>query len=93
MKNIIRLLVLICSVAVIIVSCAKKEEETAATTIPTTGTGTTASGTISTDFTGTYNMSWYGAEPSGGCIDNSTALASGAVATGTVAFKKQFIVT
>jgi len=93
MKNIIRMLVLICSVALIIVSCAKKEEEAAATTIPTTGTGTTASGTISTDFTGTYNTSWYGAEPSGGCIDNSTALTLMGVPTGTVAFKRQLIVT
>ena len=38
-------------------------------------------------------MSWNGAEPSGGCIDNSTALTLMGVPTGTVAFKKQFIIT
>ena len=38
-------------------------------------------------------MSWYGAEPSGGCIDNSSALTLMSVPTGTVAFKKQFIIT
>ena len=38
-------------------------------------------------------MSWYGAEPSGGCIDNSSALTVMSVPTGTVAFKKQFIIT
>jgi len=95
MKNIISLFVLICSVAVIIVSCAKKEESTtaAAAAVPAEGTGTTASGTISTDITGTYNMSWSGAEPSGGCIDNSTALTLMSVPTGTAAFKKQIIIT
>ena len=108
MKDIISLLVLICSVAVIIVSCAKKSDTSSTSTDTSasgssttdnttigTGTGTTASGTVTGDdnLTGIFNSSYWGQEPSGGCIDNSTALASAAVATGTVAFKKQFIVT
>ena len=96
MKNILQI-ILITFFTFTISSCAKKDDSKTATAIPATGTGTTASGTLThpsgQEFTGTYNMSWYGAEPSGGCIDNSTALASAAVATGTVAFKKQFIVT
>ena len=83
MKNIISLLVLICSVAVIIVSCAKKDDSTTPT--PTTTTtaaacssslSTTASGTLTglkttmgvDNVTGTYNLSWQGATPTAGCI-------------------------
>ena len=100
MKNIISLLVLICSVAVIIVSCAKKDEEsttTAAATVPAGGSGSTASGTVSgiDDLTGTFHMSYQGQEPSGGCINNSTAVATMVSATampsGTLSFKKQMI--
>jgi len=81
-----------------IISCAKKSDSSSSSTaIPATGTGTTASGTLThpsgQEFTGTYNMSWSGAEPSGGCIDNSSALTLMGVPTGTVAFKKQFIIT
>ena len=97
MKDIISLLVLICSVAVIIVSCAKKDEKTTATSAAGTGSGTTASGTISgiDNPTGTFNMSWYGTEPSGGCIDNSSALTemSNYIPSGTLGFKKQIIIT
>ena len=55
MKNIISLLVLICSVAVIIVSCKKDEESTTAAS--TSVTSTTASGSItvgSETLSGTY---------------------------------------
>jgi hypothetical protein len=102
MKNIISLLVLICSVAVIIVSCAKKDDETTtatATSAAGTGSGTTASGTVSgiDNLTGTFNLSYYQQEPSGGCIDNSTAVAAfvslSAVPSDTLAFKKQIIIT
>lgn len=103
MKNIISLLVLICSVAVIIVSCAKKDEESttaaAAAAVPAGGSGSTASGTVSgiDDLTGTFHMSYHGQEPSGGCIDNSTAVAAfvslSAVPSDTLAFKKQIIIT
>ena len=77
MKNIISLLVLICSVAVIIVSCAKKDDSTTAAAAGNiAGTGTTASGTITgyDSLTGVFHTSWNGQEPSGGCIDNSSAL-------------------
>ena len=97
MKNIIRLLVLICSVAVIIVSCAKKDEKTTATSAAGTGSGTTASGTISgiDNLTGTFNLSYLQQEPSGGCISNSTAVADVAahLPIGSLAFKKQIIIT
>jgi hypothetical protein len=104
MKKIIRLLVLICSVAVIIVSCAKKSDTSSTSTATTasgtgTGTGTTASGTVTgiDNLTGIFNTSYFGQEPSGGCIDNSSAittyLALTAVPSDTLAFKKQMIFT
>ena len=112
MKNIISLLVLICSVAVIIVSCAKKSDTSSTSTDTSasgssttdnttigTGTGTTASGTVTGDdnLTGIFNSSYWGQEPSGGCIDNSTAVAtfvsSSSVPSDTLAFKKQMIFT
>ena len=96
MKNIISLFVLICSVALIMGSCAKKDEETT-TVVAGTGTGNTASGTISgIDYlTGTYTMSYNGQTPSGGCISNSTAITalSSALPSGTLGFKQQFIIT
>ena len=99
MKNIISLLVLICSVAVIIVSCAKKDDSTTATAAAgnVAGTGTTASGTITgnDNLTGVFHTSWYGQEPSGGCIDNSSALTgySSIIASDTLSFKKMWIIT
>jgi len=96
MKKMLYVLVIIL-LSFTIISCAKKSDSSSSSTaIPATGTGTTASGTISgagQEWTGLYNMSWSGAEPSGGCIDNSTALTLMGVPTGTVAFKKQFIIT
>ena len=95
MKNILQI-ILITFFTFAISSCAKKDDSKTATAIPATGTGTTASGTISgagQEWTGLYNMSWSGAEPSGGCIDNSTALTLMSVPTGTAAFKKQIIIT
>ena len=57
MKNIISLLVLICSVAVIIVSCAKKEESTtAATADNTTTTATTTTFTSTTTAAGSITV-------------------------------------
>jgi len=96
MKKMLYVLVIIL-LSFTIISCAKKSDSSSSSTaIPASGTGTTASGTISgaaQEWTGLYNMSWNGAEPSGGCIDNSTALTLMGVPTGTVAFKKQFIIT
>ena len=97
MKNIISLFVLICSVAVILTSCSKDEESATATSAAGTGSGTTASGTISgiENLTGTFNMSYLGQEPSGGCIYNSSALTglSSYIPSGTLRFKKQIIIT
>lgn len=98
MKNIISLLVLICSVAVIIVSCAKKDDSTTAAAAGNiAGTGTTASGTITgyDSLTGVFHTSWNGQEPSGGCIDNSSALTgySNVIASETLSFKKMWIIT
>ena len=96
MKNIISLLVLICSVAVIIVSCAKKDDSTTATAAgDVAGTGTTASGTITgnDNLTGTFHTSWYGKEPSGGCVDNSSAISAYSFPSETLSFKKEFIIT
>ena len=100
MKSILSLLVLICSVAVIIVSCAKKDDSTttaAAAAGNIAGTGTTASGTITgnDNLTGVFHTSYYGQEPSGGCVDNSSALTaySSILASDTLSFKKMWIIT
>ena len=93
MKYIIPIMILF----LLLLGCKKDDSSSSSTSIPATGTGTTASGSLThpsgQEFTGTYYMSWYGAEPSGGCIDNSSALTVMSVPTGTVAFKKQFIIT
>ena len=98
MKDIISLLVLICSVSVIIVSCAKKDDSTTTAAAGNiAGGGTTASGTITgnDNLTGVFHTSWYGQEPSGGCIDNSSALTaySAILASDTLSFKKMWIIT
>ena len=98
MKKLLFWIVLIVAVA-ILGSCAKKDETTVAAAGDAAGTGTTASGTITGDdnLTGTFNMSWYGQEPSGGCIDNSTAITSfktlSAVPNDTLGYKQQIIFT
>ena len=98
MKNILQI-ILITFFTFAISSCAKKDETTVAAAGDATGTGTTASGTITGDdnLTGTFNMSWYGQEPSGGCIDNSTAITSfktlSAVPNDTLGYKQQIIFT
>ena len=95
MKNIISLLVLICSVAVIIVSCAKKDDSTTAAAGNIAGTGTTASGTITgnDNLTGVFHTSWYGQEPSGGCVDNSSAISDFSFPSETLSFKREFYIT
>jgi len=49
----------------------------------------------SDNVTGTYSSSWEGAAPSGGCVDNSSALSawSSLMPTGTAGFKHQYIFT
>ena len=59
MKNILQI-ILITFFTFTISSCAKKDDDTTATAIPATGTGTTASGTLThpsgQEFTGTFNI-------------------------------------
>ena len=104
MKNIISFIFLICSVAVIIVSCAKKEESTttpapataSATVVPAGGTGTTAGGTIAgnDNLTGTFHLWRSGSgEPSGGCIDNETVFSNFGLHTSVKGWKRDVIVT
>ena len=81
-------------------SCAEKEETTDAAAVDgSTGTGTTASGTISgiVNLTGTFNMSLNGDEPSGGCISNTTVIAlfknQSMAPSDTLGFKQKIIIT
>ena len=98
MKKLLFWMVLIVGTGALLGSCAKKEESTtAAAAGDVAGTGTTASGTLegNSDLTGTFHTSWYGQEPSGGCIDNSSALTaySSSIASDTLSFKKMWIIT
>ena len=100
MKKLLFWLALIVGTVALIGSCAKKDEDAAAAAaVPAGGTGSTASGTVSgiDGLTGTFEMSYHGQEPSGGCVDNSTAVAtfvsSSSVPSDTLAFKKQMIFT
>ena len=96
--TIIFLSLFILGIVLLIGSCAKKDDSTDATTAAAGNvSGITASGTISgiDNLTGTFNMSWVGEEPSGGCINDSSALTelSDAIPSGTLGFKKQIIIT
>ena len=97
MKKTLFWLALIVVTVALIGSCAKKDDSTAATDATGTGTGSTASGTISgIDYlTGTFHMSYNGQTPSGGCIDNSSALTalSAALPSGTLGLKWDIIIT
>ena len=94
MKNVIKILILISSIALIITSCAKDEEADDSSSV-STGAGTTASGTVegNSDLSGTFNVSWGGATPSGGCIDNSNAISAFSFPSETKGIKYQFIIT
>jgi|TARA_B110000438_G_scaffold36714_1_gene36469 hypothetical protein len=98
MKKILFWMVLIVGIVALIGSCAKKDDSTtAAAAGNVAGSGTTASGTIegNSDLTGTFHTSWNGQEPSGGCVDNSSALSahSSYLASDTKSFKKMWIIT
>ena len=97
MKKIFFLMILIVSTLSLIGSCAKDDDDestTAATSANLAGTGTTPSGTITgnDNLTGTFHTSWNGQEPSGGCVDNSSALSAHSyLASDTKSFKKMWI--
>ena len=96
MKKLLFWIVLIVGTVVLLGSCAKKDDSTTATAAgDVAGTGTTASGTITgnDNLTGTFHTSWYGKEPSGGCVDNSSAISDFSFPSETLSFKKEFIIT
>ena len=107
MKKLLFWLFITSGTVVLLGSCAKKDESTTddAAAPPAAGdvaagdvagSGTTASGTIegNSDLTGTFHTSWNGLEPSGGCVDNSSALSAHSyLASDTKSFKKMWIVT
>ena len=96
MKKSLFWMVLIVGIVALLGSCAKKDEATATAAGDVAGTGTTASGTIAgsnSDLTGTFHVSWYGEEPSGGCIDNSSAISAYSLPSDTKSFKSEFIIT
>ena len=80
----------------IMTSCAKDEEaDDSSSSSASAGPGTTASGTVegNSDLSGTFNVSWGGATPSGGCIDNSYAISAFSFPSETKGIKYQFIIT
>ena len=98
MKKLLFWIVLIVGTVALLGSCAKKDDSTTAAAAGNiAGTGTTASGTITgnDNLTGVFHTSYYGQEPSGGCVDNSSAITaySSILASDTLSFKKMWIIT
>jgi len=107
MKKIIFWLALIVGIIAVIGACKKSDDSTATTTTAacSSSLSTTASGTLTgmtstmgvDNMTGTYSMSWYGATPTAGCIDNGTAVAAiigyNAIPSDSINMKFQIIVT
>jgi len=94
MKKILFWIVLIVGTGALLGSCAKKDESTDAAAGNVAGTGTTASGSLgATGVSGTFYKSWYGGEPSGGCVDNSSAISAYSYPSDTKSFKQTWIVT
>ncbi len=102
MKKALINLTLVVGIIAVVGAC-KSSDDSSATATSTdnasanlAGTGTTPSGTITgnDNLTGTFHTSWYGEEPSGGCVDNSSALSAHSyLASDTKSFKKMWIVT
>ena len=105
MKKIIFWLTMIVGIIAVIGACKKSDDSTTTTAACSSSLSTTASGTITDmtstlgvdNMTGTYSMSWYGATPTAGCIDNGTAVSSmigwNAIPSDSLNFKMQWIVT
>ena len=107
MQKLLFWLVLIVGTVALIGSCAKPNDSTTTTTAAacSSSLSTTASGTLTDmpttmgvdNVTGTYNLSWQGATPTAGCIDNGTVIAQiigyDAAPSDTINFKYQVIVT
>ena len=104
-------LALIVGIIAVIGACKKSDDSTTTATTATTAAAcssslsTTASGTITDmtstlgvdNMTGTYSLSWYGATPTAGCIDNGSAISTligyTAAPSDTLNMKYQIIVT
>jgi len=96
---------MIVGIIAVIGACKKSDDSTTTAAACSASLSTTASGTITgmtstlgvDNMTGTYSMSWYGATPTAGCIDNGTAVSSmigwNAIPSDSLNFKMQWIVT
>ena len=105
MKKLLFWMVLIVGIIAVIGACKKSDDSTAATAACSSSLSTTASGTLTgmtstmgvDNMTGTYNLAWYGATPTAGCIDNGTAVSTiigySAIPSDSQNFKYQIIVT
>ena len=105
MKKLLFWMVLIVGIIAVIGACKKSDDSTAATAACSSSLSTTASGTLTgmtstmgvDNMTGTYSLSWEGATPTAGCIDNGTVIALiigyDAAPSDTLNFKYQVIVT
>ena len=97
MKKALINLTLVVGIIAVVGACKSSDDSSAAATAGNiAGTGTTPSGTITgnDNLTGTFHTSWIGQEPSGGCVDNSSALSAHSyLASDTKSFKKMWIVT
>ena len=97
MKKVLINFTLIVGLITVIGACKSSDDSsTAATAGDIAGSGTTASGTLTgnDNLTGTFHTSWLGEEPSGGCVNNSSALSAHSyLASDTKSFKKMWIIT
>jgi hypothetical protein len=102
---------MIVGIIAVIGACKKSDDSTTTTAAATTAAAcssslsTTASGTLTglkttmgvDNVTGTYSMSWEGATPTAGCIDNGTAvslmISYNSIPSDSQNFKYQIIVT
>ena len=98
-------MVLIVGIIAVIGACKKSDDSTTTASACSSSLSTTASGTITDmtstlgvdNMTGTYSMSWYGATPTAGCIDNGTPVSSmisyNSIPSDSLNYKYQIIVT
>ena len=96
---------MIVGIIAVIGACKKSDDSTAATAACSSSLSTTASGTLTglkttmgvDNVTGTYSMSWEGATPTAGCIDNATPvslmISYNSIPSDSQNFKYQIIVT
>jgi len=105
MKKIIFWLTMIVGIIAVIGACKKSDDSTTTTAACSSSLSTTASGTLTglkttmgvDNVTGTYSMSWEGATPTAGCIDNATPvslmISYNSIPSDSQNFKYQIIVT